>query len=283
MRRHPHVRSTRTGSDQVPASPTRRAYLREFADRFSRDITSTLTTQTVIVAKVLVFGWSTLDLLWLVTTALMMLVVHVRTLRVHRELRAELDAAAHRESLLQAELTDAKTDHLTGLSTRRFIYRHLNDTAAETDLTVAFVDVDGLKAINDRLGHGAGDDHLAAIAGRLSAASIPGDVLGRLGGDEFVLATARMPDQVAAALTSALHAPTVIAGELMPLRVSVGIVRTAGGDAHTALSCAEAAMRTAKRRRSFIEQYRADRDGIPLPRGVRPAIRPRDQQPDIAP
>jgi diguanylate cyclase (GGDEF)-like protein len=210
----------------------------------------------------------------------MMLDVHVRTQRVHRGLREQVDAAVHRESLLRAELVEANTDHLTGLSTRRFIYRHLDDAASDTDVTVVFVDADGLKAINDRLGHGAGDDHLAVIAGRLSAATVADDVLVRLGGDEFALASARTPDQVAAALTAALHAPTVIAGQLIPLRVSVGIVRTPGGDAHTALSCAEAAMRTAKRHRSFIEHYRANRDGKPLPRGVRPAIRPRDQRPD---
>ena len=186
--------------------------------------------------------------------------------------------AVRREQALLAELAEANTDAVTGLPTRRFVYRHLNDTPTDTAVTVAFCDADGLKAINTRLSHSAGDDYLAALAQRLSHVVGPDDILVRLGGDEFAIATTQPAGALAAALGRALDASVVIAGETMPLRVSVGLFPTTGGDAHTALGCAEAAMRTAKQRRSFIEHYDPDRDGIPLPAGIRPTIRPRDQR-----
>jgi diguanylate cyclase (GGDEF)-like protein len=157
-----------------------------------------------------------------------------------------------REQALLAELAEANTDAVTGLPTRRFVYRHLNDTPADTAVTVAFCDADGLKAINTRLSHTAGDDYLAALTHRLSHVVGPDDLLVRLGGDEFAIATTQAAGPLAAALARALHAPAVIAGETMPLRVSVGLFPTTGGDAHTALGCAEAPC-VPKQRRRFIE------------------------------
>jgi diguanylate cyclase (GGDEF)-like protein len=258
-----------------------RCFRRKLTGFCSLDVFSLVVVNGFIVIKASCWGWSALDPLWLVLiTLLLLMVVHARTERVHSALRARLDGAVGREAALRAELAEANTDYLTGLPMRRSIYRHLDGAPPDTELTVVFVDADGLKAINDRLGHGAGDEFLVAIAGRLSAVCVPGDVLVRLGGDEFAFATTQTAGVIDAALTSALHAPVVIAGHLMPLLVSVGIVRSVGGDAHTALGCAEAAMRTAKRQRSFVEHYRADRDGIPFRHGVRPTIRLRDQQPE---
>lgn len=201
-----------------------------------------------------------------------LLFIHVAGARRHRDRDV-------REQALRADLVEANTDAVTGLPTRRFVYRHLNATPTDTAVIVAFCDADGLKAINTRLSHAAGDGYLAALAERLSHTLLPNDVLVRLGGDEFAIATSQPPHQLAAALARALHEPALIAGVAMPLLISVGIFPTTGGDAHTALGCAEAAMRTAKKRRSGIEHYDPYRDGIPLPRGVRPTIRPRDQQP----
>jgi GGDEF domain-containing protein len=55
------------------------------------------------------------------------------------------------------------------------------------DLTLALIDLDGFKEVNDRHGHAAGDRLLAELARQWSAALAPGDLLGRHGGDEFVL------------------------------------------------------------------------------------------------
>ena len=211
----------------------------------------------------------------IVLAIIQLLLIHVRAARRDRDLTTDRDL---REQALLAELAEANTDTVTGLPTRRFVYQHLNDTPTDTAVTVAFCDADGLKAINTRLSHTAGDDYLAALAQRLSHVIGPDDLLVRLGGDEFALATTQPANQLAAALGQALQEPAVIAGETLPIRVSVGLFPTTGGDAHTALGCAEAAMRTAKQRRSGIERYDPDRDGIPLPAGLRPPVRPRDQR-----
>lgn len=237
-------------------------------------ITNAIWVQVLTLAMIAFH--STLGTVTMVVLAIIQLLfIHVCAVRRQRDLDADRDL---REQALLAELAEADTDAVTGLPTRRFVYRHLNGTPTDSAVTVAFCDADGLKAINTRLSHAAGDDYLAALAQRLSHVVGPDDILVRLGGDEFAIATTQPAHQLVAALARALHAPAVIADETLPMRVSVGLFPTTGGDAHTALGCAEAAMRTAKHRRSFIEHYDPYRDGIPLPAGIRPPIRPRDQR-----
>lgn len=84
------------------------------------------------------------------------------------------------------------TDMLTGLPNRRFIFDELGRLFAIARRTgqrvlIAFIDLDGFKAINDSLGHEAGDEFLIEIGRRISAGLRAGDTLGRLGGDEFVI------------------------------------------------------------------------------------------------
>ena len=90
----------------------------------------------------------------------------------------------------------ADTDQLTGLANRR----HLLDAAAQLatqaavrgrPITVAMVDVDNFKVINDTHGHALGDEVLVALAGRLQHAVREGDLLARYGGEEFTIV---MPD-----------------------------------------------------------------------------------------
>lgn len=90
----------------------------------------------------------------------------------------------------------AYTDDLTGLANRRAFEDRLDEalTAHRRDgrpVGVVVVDVNGLKRINDRLGHIVGDSALLTFAGELSAAasSVPGSLAARLGGDEFCLLT----------------------------------------------------------------------------------------------
>ncbi|MCW2777375.1 MAG: putative Diguanylate kinase, partial [Frankiales bacterium] len=86
----------------------------------------------------------------------------------------------------------ALRDDLTGLYNRRGWFlladAELERAARQGQVRVLlFVDLDGLKQVNDVLGHREGDRAIAAAARVLSAASRSGDVVGRLGGDEFVL------------------------------------------------------------------------------------------------
>jgi len=196
--------------------------------------------------------------------------------RVHRA-RAERDTARTRVSDLEAELADAYTDPVTGLAVRRLAERHLT-AAAGVQVTVVLADVDDMHAINDGHGHQFGDDYLAGIAARLDRITADGDLLARLGGDEFALITTRTPIAVAQALAAATRDPLAIGGTTVPVRVSLGVCRIAGGDAHLGLGCADLAMFTAKRRRSGIEHYDPSRDGVPQPHGARPAMRPRDRR-----
>lgn len=90
---------------------------------------------------------------------------------------------------LEAEST---TDALTGLPNRRFAMAELRRLFAlarrtRQQVLLAFIDLDGFKAINDTYGHETGDQFLIAVGRRLSAGLRKGDVLGRLGGDEFII------------------------------------------------------------------------------------------------
>ena len=107
--------------------------------------------------------------------------------QVEREwLMQELRAANH------ALAMSALTDPLTLLPNRRAVMEELPRRIARRDrehgaLLVAFIDLDGFKAINDAHGHEAGDNMLSLIGDALSTAARAGDYCARLGGDEFVV------------------------------------------------------------------------------------------------
>ncbi|WP_410814841.1 GGDEF domain-containing protein [Micromonospora sp. 067-2] len=178
---------------------------------------------------------------------------------------------------LEADLAVAYLDPVTGLAVRRVAEQHLVD-AVGTELTVALIDVDGMHAINTTCTHDGGDLYLADLAERLVHAGHAGDLIARLGGHEFVLVTARDPQALARSLTAALAPPVTIDGVTRPMRVSIGICRTPGGDPHLALGRADRAMYAAKRRGGGIAYYDPVRDGEPLSPGVRPADRRRDRR-----
>ena len=84
------------------------------------------------------------------------------------------------------------TDELTGVANRRAF---LEDAAREIErsrryrheLSLAYLDIDGFKAVNDRLGHAVGDRVLAALASLARATARSVDTVARIGGDEFVI------------------------------------------------------------------------------------------------
>jgi diguanylate cyclase (GGDEF)-like protein len=96
-------------------------------------------------------------------------------------------------SEIAVELKAAATDQLTGAWTRRFgleqVSREIERASrAGTSLLLAFVDVDGLKQVNDTSGHLAGDELLRAVGAMLRRHLRPYDVTVRYGGDEFICA-----------------------------------------------------------------------------------------------
>ncbi|WP_376959163.1 sensor domain-containing diguanylate cyclase [Azospirillum sp. A26] len=84
------------------------------------------------------------------------------------------------------------TDVLTGLPNRRFLLKEMERLFSDAEGTgqtvlIAFIDLDGFKAINDRHGHEIGDEFLIEVGKRLSAGLRAGDILARFGGDEFIV------------------------------------------------------------------------------------------------
>ena len=122
-------------------------------------------------------------------------------------------------------------DGLTDLPNRAlFLDRvgHALARRAHNPVAVLFLNVDGLKLVNDSLGHVAGDRVLLAVAKRLVACVAPGDTVARLGNDEFSILLEDVRDAAAAAVCAknildALRAPMVVADrELFPT-ASIGI------------------------------------------------------------
>lgn len=105
------------------------------------------------------------------------------------ELNDRLAAMTDHAESLQAE---NQLDSLTGLSNRRHLDEVLhNEFALAVEhgfpLSVLFVDLDDFKKVNDRYGHGVGDELLVQSSRRISACVRDGDVVGRYGGEEFVV------------------------------------------------------------------------------------------------
>jgi diguanylate cyclase (GGDEF)-like protein len=132
-------------------------------------------------------------------------------------------------SLSQGLRRQAGTDHLTGLLNRNgFQTAALRERALAdrtgNPLTLAVLDLDGFKQINDRDGHAAGDRLLAGLGREWRARVRPGDILARHGGDEFVLL---LPATTPTGAESVLER---LRGVEDPVGWSVGVSEWLGGE-----------------------------------------------------
>ena len=128
---------------------------------------------------------------------------------------------------------EATHDALTGLPNRTLFFERLEKAVSATDGTrfgLCYLDLDGFKAINDSLGHAAGDRLLVEVADRLqSCATARGEMVARLGGDEFVALTTGQRTQeevceLASRMLSVLATPVRLEGRELTVRGSVGVV-----------------------------------------------------------
>ena len=158
----------------------------------------------------------------------------------------KLVARLHEQSL---------TDELTGVANRRAFlevatreierslrYRH--------ELSLAYLDIDDFKAVNDRRGHVVGDRVLVALAGLARATARTVDTVARIGGDEFVILMPETDAHVAVPLAERLRAACSRAAgsDAAPVTCSVGVVtfECAPTDVEDLLASADALMYEAK-------------------------------------
>jgi diguanylate cyclase (GGDEF)-like protein/PAS domain S-box-containing protein len=159
---------------------------------------------------------------------------------------------------LEEELTrQAFHDNLTGLANRALFRDRLDHALTRSvrtaeSVSLLLADLDGFKAVNDSLGHGAGDELLRHVAQRFLEAVRPTDTVARLGGDEFcVLMEATDQDRaeiVARRLLEALADPIRVADRELQVGASIGVVVHPGGLASSEdlLRHADVAMYAAK-------------------------------------
>jgi two-component system, cell cycle response regulator len=172
--------------------------------------------------------------------------------------------AAHRAQEMQAQLLSrehdleamAYHDELTGVANRRFAHRQLHALLSRArrhgqELSVVLLDADRFKALNDRHGHGAGDDVLRGLAQRLRARVREEDVVARFGGEELLVI---LPDTGAeGAATAAEDLRAAVAAEpfpagrfALPLTVSVGWATWRGESLEQLIACADRGLYAAK-------------------------------------
>ena len=179
-------------------------------------------------------------------------------------LLTEVDDLRGEVSRLKARLTEteglADRDALTPLLNRRALMRELGRvrTFAQrygAPASLVYFDLDGLKAINDRYGHAAGDAALKAVAERLLANVRDSDLVARMGGDEFavilVQADAATAQVKADTLVRAIEREPLRFGDWSaPVHLSCGVAEiTAALDPEALVAAADAAMYAQKRAR----------------------------------
>jgi diguanylate cyclase (GGDEF)-like protein/PAS domain S-box-containing protein len=144
-----------------------------------------------------------------------------------------LDITAMKEHTERVEQV-AFHDGLTGLPNRILLTDRLHQAiplALRTQLRVAvcFIDLDGFKAVNDQLGHAAGDKLLQVVAMRLQECVRGNDTVARLGGDEFVLVLTHLQsrdecEQVLGRVRSAIATPVDVGdGVFAQVAASIGV------------------------------------------------------------
>ena len=166
-------------------------------------------------------------------------------------------AAALRAESEQELLERAETDQLTGLFNSAAVKERMEQMIEESpwdSVAVVFGDLDGFKALNDRLGHRTGDAVLVAVADGLRTAAGEDAVVGRIGGDEFVAVKSMRGSS--AAMNFMTRCRREVREALAPfpgVDISLGVAMSEPGDTPVdVLHRADVDMYTEKRRRYQI-------------------------------
>lgn len=174
-------------------------------------------------------GWSDIDLAGAAATLALALVALPLVLTFARAFhRDRMELAREQERLYRL----ANRDSLTGLANRFCVRDRLGQAIARaerdgTEVGILYIDLDGFKQVNDRLGHAQGDELLQRVAERLAQALRHGDTLARHGGDEFLFligaqASRAAVQQVATRIRDLLREPFELAAASLQVGVSIG-------------------------------------------------------------
>jgi diguanylate cyclase (GGDEF)-like protein len=141
------------------------------------------------------------------------------------ELLSALRHAVDRERAL------AQLDYLTGVKNARSFYEQADIELRRArrhhrPISLAYIDVDDFKALNDRFGHNEGDNALRAIGIALLRCLRPSDVVGRMGRDEFAILLPEAGEPESVVVANRLHEflTTELKGNGWPITVSMGVV-----------------------------------------------------------
>ncbi len=200
-----------------------------------------------------------------------------------QEARAQLVQATFDEAETRRDVEQfrdlAMRDPLTGLYNRRFLDHQMTKlleraAAAAQPLSVAIVDADFFKRVNDELSHAVGDTVLQQLATTLSLAMRPGEVVGRLGGEEFALIFPGLDGSRAAARCESVRLAVQDAdwGPLtgaVPVTVSVGVSCSPDGTAAPSALLGHADRNLYAAKRSGRNRVMAD-PGSPVVHGAPP-------------
>ena len=152
----------------------------------------------------------------------------------------------------------AYSDGLTGLASRVYFHKHLEDVIKASHrrserFALMFLDLDGFKDVNDSLGHDAGDMLLKVVAKRLQDLVRDTDFVARLGGDEFCIVVDNISDQYGSAYVAErclqdMNEPINLGKQNIRPRCSIGIAYYPddGEDSKSLLKAADSAMYAAK-------------------------------------
>ncbi len=159
----------------------------------------------------------------------------LNVLKAIAALFAQLQARVEAEEQLRYI---ASHDDLTGLANRRALLEHMESRLLPGEpgpVVTFFLDLDRLKALNDFLGHSAGDTFIRSLAQRLTENVDAGDMIARLGGDEFVIVPAKTMDAVGAELEATrlqqlISRRVAVGNESVSRGVSVGVALGVPGE-----------------------------------------------------
>ena len=148
----------------------------------------------------------------------------------------------------------AHLDALTGLPNRSLLFSRIAEQlAARAPMSIMLLDLDGFKAVNDTLGHSAGDKVLQQVAKRIVRCVRPSDTVARLGGDEFAILRPActggksLADELVCLLSS-IASPVDVDGHQVTIGTSIGVAcyPDHGEHAEDLLSAADLALYQAK-------------------------------------